>query len=268
MGEAIGSLEKEGVKFDDILDGINTGLQVIADIGGQLNAISRERQKNQDIELENQKKAVDDLLEAGIITEKEAMARQARLDRATAVSQQRAAQRDKQLAIFAAIVNTAQAVTKALASTAPPYNYVLAAVTAALGAAQIAAISSRPLPKFATGKIKGQRGGLGVVGDAGAELVVQDGRMWVAQKPITTYLGPNDVVYTAQQTKQMLPFVDRQAMRPEKQADGFDYDKLAKAMHKPGGGVAINIDKEFISESVASGLMRSNYYNTRYSFKK
>lgn len=255
------------VTFEKVLQDVTDGLQVLSQIGSGLSDISRERQQNQQIELDNQRKLVEDLLEAGAITEKEATARQQRIDREAARQQTKQAQRDKQLAIFGAIVNTAQAVTKAL-TAGPVIGPVLAAITAALGAAQIAAIAARPIPKFATGKIKGQRGGVGVVGDAGAELIVQDGRMWVAQKPTTTYLGPDDIVYTASQTKNILPHVDRQAMRPEKQGDLLDYDRLARAIHKPENGVAINIDKDFIRESVASGLMQSNYYNRRYSFKR
>jgi hypothetical protein len=40
---------------------------------------------------------------------------------------------------------------QALANTPPPASYALAAVAGALGAAQIAAIASQPLPKFAEG---------------------------------------------------------------------------------------------------------------------
>lgn len=258
--------EQTALTFEQVLDGINEGLQVISDIGQGLSNISQERQRNQQIELDNQRKVVDELLESGAITEKEAIARQQRIDRLNAQAQAKQAQRDKQLAIFAAIVNTAQAVTKAL-TAGPVIGVALAAVTAALGAAQIAAIAARPLPRFATGKIKGQRGGVGIVGDAGAELIEQGGRMWVATKPTVTYLGPDDIVHTASRTKNILPYVDRQAMRPAKADAGFDYDRLAKAIHRPENGVAINIDKEFISESVAAGLRQSNYYDRRYSFK-
>ena len=61
-------------------------------------------------------------------------------------------EKQKEAQIIQAIINTALAVTSAL-TTAPPVGYVLAAISAALGAAQIAVISSQPTPAFASGGI-------------------------------------------------------------------------------------------------------------------
>ena len=58
----------------------------------------------------------------------------------------KAAQREKKLNIFNAIINTASAVVKALASSPPPLNFALAAGVGIAGAMQIAAISSTPIP--------------------------------------------------------------------------------------------------------------------------
>lgn len=55
-----------------------------------------------------------------------------------------------------AIINVAQGVTSALASAPPPFNAILAGITAAAGAIQIAAIQSEPAParpQFATGGV-------------------------------------------------------------------------------------------------------------------
>ena len=52
----------------------------------------------------------------------------------------------KTFGIFNAIVNTALAVTKALASLPPPANFIAAGLSAALGAAEVATISATPLP--------------------------------------------------------------------------------------------------------------------------
>ena len=57
------------------------------------------------------------------------------------------ARREKSVAIFTAIVNTAAAVIKSLP------NVPLAIATGAIGAAQIATIASTPLPAFAEGGI-------------------------------------------------------------------------------------------------------------------
>ncbi len=58
---------------------------------------------------------------------------------------------DKALNIATATIDTAQAVTKALASSTPPVSYILAGIAGSLGAAQIAAIASQPPPSFFSG---------------------------------------------------------------------------------------------------------------------
>lgn len=56
------------------------------------------------------------------------------------------ASQSKELAYAMAIVNVAQAVTKALAEYPPPFSFIMAAAQAAAGAIQIAAIASQPIP--------------------------------------------------------------------------------------------------------------------------
>lgn len=59
--------------------------------------------------------------------------------------------KNKEVAYAMAIINTAEAVTKALASAPPPFNLALAAVSAAAGAIQIALISKQNIPSAARG---------------------------------------------------------------------------------------------------------------------
>ena len=61
------------------------------------------------------------------------------------------AKRAKSLAIMGAIVNTAVAVTGALGTMPPPLGIALAIIVGALGAIQIAAIATEPLPALAAG---------------------------------------------------------------------------------------------------------------------
>jgi hypothetical protein len=96
-------------------------------------------------------------LEQGLITREE-------FDEKTKEIRRKQAAAEKDAAIFQAVIATSQAVMQALANTPPPESYALAAVAGALGAAQIAAIASQPLPQFAeggwvdekTGKIHGR----------------------------------------------------------------------------------------------------------------
>ncbi|MCP3678936.1 MAG: hypothetical protein GY782_01010, partial [Gammaproteobacteria bacterium] len=61
--------------------------------------------------------------------------------------QRKAAIDQKRFATVSAIIDTATAVTKALATVPPPASYALAGISAAKGATQIAAIRSQPIPK-------------------------------------------------------------------------------------------------------------------------
>lgn len=76
-------------------------------------------------------------------------------------------------------IQTALAVSKALASSPPPASFVLAAVTAAVGAVQLAAVLSKPIPSYAVGT-DNHPGGLALVGERGHELVTTpDGGMFL-----------------------------------------------------------------------------------------
>lgn len=77
-------------------------------------------------------------LKSGKITQEE-------YDKNVAKIQEKAAKREKMYALGQAIINTAQAVSKALTSSPPPLNFILAAAVGAFGALQIAKIASQPI---------------------------------------------------------------------------------------------------------------------------
>ena len=57
------------------------------------------------------------------------------------------------MSIFDSIVNTASAIVNALGTGVPPYNFILAGIVGAMGAAQTAAIASTPIPALSEGGI-------------------------------------------------------------------------------------------------------------------
>jgi TP901 family phage tail tape measure protein len=61
-------------------------------------------------------------------------------------------ERERFAKTISAIINTAVAVTNSLSAAPPPANYVLAALTAAAGAVEIATIQSQPAPEFEKGR--------------------------------------------------------------------------------------------------------------------
>lgn len=67
-------------------------------------------------------------------------------DGETKEMQKKAAKREKKMKIASAIMSTAQAVVTALGSTIPPFNFILAGLVGAMGAAQVSAIASTPIP--------------------------------------------------------------------------------------------------------------------------
>lgn len=215
--------------------------------------------------LEDQKRKLKELEESGAITEKEALTRQKRLEAEERKIKQRQAQRDKQVAVFNALLAIPSAILRGLQQGGP----VLAAIYGGLAAVQAGLVIARPVPKFAKGK-KNNYEGPGIMGEAGAELIQRaDGSMHVATKPTLVYVGAKDKIFTHSETKNMLPNVDRALMR-RKELQTIDHDKLAEAIArniKPGGNVSVNIDKEFISESVANGLLKNNYFDRYYKFK-
>lgn len=229
----------------------------VSDVFSSINDSISQAENNR---LQEQKAQLDALIEAGALTEKQAQVRRQQLEVEEKATKQRQAVRDKQLALFNAVINGASAIVEAA-----PDPFRIAA-TAALVAAQIAVIAARPVPKFATGK-KGTYKGLGMVGEAGAELIEQNGRLWIAKQPTTIYLGSQDKVYTPSETKSILQNVNNN-FEPAtgSKTPAIDYDKLEKAVLGKGG-VNININKDFIEESVASGLRKEKIFNKRYSSK-
>ena len=82
-----------------------------------------------------------------------------------------AAEQAKTLGIVSAVIKTALAVLNQLSSGDPYTAFARAAAAGSLGAIEIAAISSQPLPKYFKGT-EFHPGGKAIVGEQGAELMV------------------------------------------------------------------------------------------------
>lgn len=243
-------------------------IQSVIEVSGQvidilegLNDLQNQRDQQR---LEGERARVQELLESGAITEKEAIARNKRIDAEEKKVKREAAQRDKNIAIFNAVINTAAAITKALP------NLLLAGIAAALGAAQIAIIASRPIPKFKGGK-KNRYEGPGIIGEAGSEIFEHDGKRYIAHKETLVWLGKDDKVYTPQETKRMLPSVDKKLMEQRDREvviqNEIDYDQLGKAVGKHVKVPGITIDENGFKAWQQDGLSRKNYMDKYYSSK-
>jgi hypothetical protein len=244
-----------------IIGAIDTTAQIV-------NIFAEALRQQSDRELERiseQKENIKELEEAGAITAKQAERRMNELDQKEKTIKIRAAQRDKQIAIFQAIIATAAAVAKAL-PVIP-----LAIIAGALGAAQIALIAARPIPKFARGKAKGVYEGPGIVGEAGAELIERNGRMMVATKPALVMLNKQDKVYTARETAKMLasiPSMGKAPARDQVPANGLkiDYDKMGKIIAKNIPQVGLSVDEFGFKTWVRDGIDKTTYLDKRRKF--
>lgn len=227
----------------------------VADFFSQLSDLAAAQDQQR---IEQQKSQLQSLVEAGAITAKEAEVRSKQIEILERQAKQRQAQREKNAAVFNAILAIPSAVLKGLTQGGP----VLAAIYGALAAAQAALVISRPVPKFFMGK-KGNYEGRASVAEIGAEIVERDGGMYLYTKPTETYLNASDKVYTAAETRGMMHNSDiKPLIQGKSGGEKFDYDKLAKAI--PQSSFSVNIDKDFIEESVAKGLTK--HFNNRYKF--
>lgn len=170
--------EEEAEKILEIKEQTN---QTLIDIGNALFDVGRNLLDQELADLEAQEE-----YKLSLVGDNEQAQQRIRDDfaRKKAQVQRRAAIVDKLQALFNAGINTAVAITAALP------NVVLAALVGVLGAVQIAAIASKPLPKFVHG-VEDFEGGPAIVGEQGRELLITPSG--------NTYLTPDHA------TKMLIP---------------------------------------------------------------
>jgi len=126
-------------------------------------------------------------------------------NRAIAKEKRKQAIADKLGAVFQIGLNTAIAISKAVAEFPITGGMPFAAFAAALGALQIAAVLAKPIPSY----YKGRQGGpaeVAEVNERGFELLEKDGKFRVANegKRGYTWLDKGEKVHTASQSQQLL----------------------------------------------------------------
>lgn len=167
MLQGVGGVAQEAFKLASLWSERQTALE-----NQQLKAYEKSNDKK--------KQALQNRLDAGLMTEAQYNAEIERMDAEYDAYQEelqlKQAKRNKQMQLTQAIINTALSVTKALSSAPWPLNLVAAAITAAMGAAEIALIASTPIT---TGYASG-----GLIGPDGKPVDVtrsQDGRRFRAR---------------------------------------------------------------------------------------
>jgi hypothetical protein len=174
-------------------------------MSNQLDAISAQSQKNQEIKLDNQYKVRLDYIKNTIKDEtkqREAItALDAEYDIKRRSLQHSAAVQQKAMAIVQAIINTAEGVTKALAQGGI-FGGILGAVVAALGAIQIRLIMAQPIPLKAGAiftqptRLLSERGQSYEVGEGGEpEVLAPLSRLGAVARAAGAAIGAGNVFY-------------------------------------------------------------------------
>lgn len=150
--QIVGQTQKLLGAFDNLISQSLAKRKSAADEQVQESQRVQEELENQ---LEAEKDRLSELEAAGVAfdtTEKNRLEKnlqeEKKREQAALEERKKIARQEKAIQITKAVVNTALAVTNALGSSPPPANFILAALTAALGAVEIATISSQ---KFAKG---------------------------------------------------------------------------------------------------------------------
>lgn len=205
-----------------------------------------------------EQKQLQDRLDNGLISQRE-------YDREVRRMKRKQAEDDKKLALFQAIVATARGVAQA--SPVIP----LMILAGLLGAVQIALIAAQPIPAFKKGT-KNAPGGPSLVGEAGAELIYQNGKWDLARRAQIMDLQKGAKVLPAWETSRILnefniPSPGLPAGTEQAQGMRIDYNKLGEAI-----GVQIsklplqvnNWDERGYNRYNSSMSKRSMYLSKKY----
>jgi hypothetical protein len=231
----------------------DTSLMVASSLAGSLNEIA----KNQsDYELSLLKERLD----KGLISQEQ-------YDKKVKEIKIKQAQQDKALALFQATISTIAAVAKALP------NIPLSVLAGILGAAQIAAIASKPIPAFKKGTKSKPFDGPGLIGEAGPELYQVNGKWGYAAGPMVIDMPKGSKVIPTLETDKIMQKYNmtmppvRQDIVVKSSTAAIDYDKLARKFGAEMDKRPLHVssfDKNGPFEYTTTVLAHRNYLKGRY----
>ena len=185
--------------FDKLkTDGVATALAISEAFQEAFNTISNASQANFDAEYSRleQQKSISLQFAGESTAAKQEIERQ--YEEKRKAIQRREAEAQKRLAIFNIAVNTAQAIMAAVAKSPLTFGLPFSAIAAAIGAAQIAMVSSQQIPQFWKGTDNAPEG-LAWTQEKGAEVITDRNgnvKTYGSNKGAQlTYLNKGDKVY-------------------------------------------------------------------------
>ena len=160
--------EEKKRKREETLAEVFATAKAISDLFNSLGQLSAQLTENRIAGINEASQAelaaIDNSTKTERQKQREREALELRTSRRIAQEKVKQARLDKSIALFNAVINTAEQVSRVIA------NPILAAIAAAAGAAQIAIIAARPVPKFAKG------------GEVGGKLHSQGGTLIEAER--------------------------------------------------------------------------------------
>ena len=188
--------------IDNALQIANETLELFGNIIQIQQIQSQQRIEQIDAASQKELEAIDKSTQTEAEKQRQRDALNLRTQQKIAAEKTKQAQNEKTLAIFTAVINTAAEVTKNIA------NPVLAAITAAAGLAQIAIISSQPIPKFKKGGPVGGRSH-----EAGGTLIeAEKGEYVVNKTSVSKHRKALDAMNTSSQA--FKKYIDEKYVRP------------------------------------------------------
>lgn len=163
----------------------------------ELEKLDEQEEKELELAGDNEEKKLE-IKEAFAAKRKVIEREQAEADRKRAIF-------EKSVAALEIGVNTAKAISKAVSLSPATGGLPFSAIVAAIGAAQLAAVLSQPIPQFEKGTQFAPEG-LAMVNEAGPEIIQFAGRERIINSdgPTLTYLQRGSKVFDAEKTAEIL----------------------------------------------------------------
>lgn len=209
------------------------------------------------------------------LTDAQRLQIEARYQRQEAQIKQRAWEAQKQADLAQAIINTALAVGKALATIPPPANIPAAIAAGIAGAAQVAIIANTQPPKFADGGMVG-----GQLHSSGGTLIEAERGEYVINRQSTSDYLPSLKVLNSGEVEPTFAnniltalangTFDLAAQFQTKQSainDGINYDKLDRIMAKHKSNLNVNIDEQGLTTFLLKENSRVEFRNKKMRYR-
>lgn len=186
--------------------------QAIGDLFGGINDLNKQLSENRIAEIEASSAAeLEAINNNGGLERDQAKQREAlskRTAAAVAAERTKQARAEKALAIFDIGVNTAIAISKAIAASPLTGGLPFSALVAALGAAQLAAVIAKPIPKFEKGGLIGGR----LHSQGGTMIEAEQGEYMVNRRQTAKHRRELDAMNTS--TEAFRRMIDERYVRP------------------------------------------------------